>query len=361
MMVRVLVRLEVESTGNVPGSTCCGESMATTVQTYFLTLDKLREVVTERVGKADADNLVTMLRSLVLRLPSRNLMTASLDQIKTAGRSMRAGGRSKSELRLLQRGLTTFFDLAYSQGLIAYHPVRRMGVAETRVKPAVLAVNLGSRQLGHLSQALGGSSHEIEVEGSPKKAVEKARLYAFQLVISRYPLPWPGTEELLFKMRAHDSLSVHAGLVLMAPAHEFDVARQLVGLGANRVVRDDSPSELQTALVELQRVTPRLKLRLPIRVTTTGHFDDTASMWQSENISMTGLLIRTQQQLERGTRVACDFKLPGDSRPIRSRAEVVRQAHSRRENLTGIGARFLSFEGDGERRLQTFVSSRLYR
>jgi len=359
-MERLAGRLPRATNGSFDGEQAVVKKMATTVEIYFETLERLRELVTQRVGKGDADTLITMVRDLVLRLPSRNLMTADLDQIKTAGRCMSAGGRSKAELRLLQRGLTTFFDLAYSQGRISYHPVRQLGVAESRVKPAVLTVNLGPRTLAHVQQALTRSSHELVVESSPKQAVEKARWYPFQLVVSSYPLPWPGAEELLFRLRAHDCLSVHAGLVLMTSATQLDAARQLVSLGANRVVRDDSPSELEAAFGELQRVMPRLRVRLPIRVTTTGRFDDTASLWQSENISTTGALVRTVQLLTAGTRVGCDFKLPGDGRPLRSRAEVVRQTHSRRENLSGIGIRFLGFEGDGERRLQSFVASRLY-
>jgi len=80
-------------------------------------------------------------------------------------------------------------------------------------------------------------------------------------------------------------------------------------------------------------------------------------LWQTENVSTSGLMIRTRSTLEPGTIIACEMTVPGELRPIKSHAEVVRSSDGGRDPVTGIGARFVSFEEDGQLRLISFLSS----
>ena len=41
--------------------------------------------------------------------------------------------------------------------------------------------------------------------------------------------------------------------------------------------------------------------------------------------------------------------------PVAAKAEVVRRANLEREGIDGIGARFLSFAGDSQKRLETIL------
>jgi hypothetical protein len=70
------------------------------------------------------------------------------------------------------------------------------------------------------------------------------------------------------------------------------------------------------------------------------------------------MLIRTSEELAKGTEMDLHFSVPGDSLPIHVRAEVVRRTTLGREDFSGLGVRFLSFVGEGQHRLELFLRRR---
>ena len=78
-------------------------------------------------------------------------------------------------------------------------------------------------------------------------------------------------------------------------------------------------------------------------------------MAQSENLSETGMLVRTGEVYPIGSRMSFEFHLGGQSLPIRGEGEVVRQTTAGRESVRGIGIRFISLERDGMLRLQRYL------
>jgi uncharacterized protein (TIGR02266 family) len=81
-------------------------------------------------------------------------------------------------------------------------------------------------------------------------------------------------------------------------------------------------------------------------------------MAQSENFSETGMLVRTGETYPKGSRLSFEFQLAGDYLPIRGEGVVVRETTMGREQVRGIGIRFVSFEKDGLARLQRFLRAR---
>jgi hypothetical protein len=91
-----------------------------------------------------------------------------------------------------------------------------------------------------------------------------------------------------------------------------------------------------------------------------------ARMYQTQNLSQTGMLLRTRQPLPVGTDVAVQFLFPGD--PMLSRASlpggyefvegearVVRHTHPAKERVEGLALQFKALESSGTRRLGDFL------
>ena len=76
---------------------------------------------------------------------------------------------------------------------------------------------------------------------------------------------------------------------------------------------------------------------------------------QTENISSSGMLIKTDKRYEVGAEIEFEFTLPNDERPISGRAAIVRHTQIGRDQVGGVGLRFLSFSGDSQRRFQWFL------
>lgn len=91
-----------------------------------------------------------------------------------------------------------------------------------------------------------------------------------------------------------------------------------------------------------------------------------ARMYQTQNLSQSGMLLRTRQPLPVGTNVAVQFLFPGDpalskrSQPggygfVEGEAEVVRHTHPIRERAKGMALRFLHLESPGLESLDRFL------
>jgi c-di-GMP-binding flagellar brake protein YcgR len=91
-----------------------------------------------------------------------------------------------------------------------------------------------------------------------------------------------------------------------------------------------------------------------------------ARMYQTQNLSETGMLLRTRKPLPVGTDVAVQFLFPGD--PMLSRAtlpggyefvegqaKVVRHTHPAKERIKGMALRFSQLDSSGSQRLGNFL------
>jgi c-di-GMP-binding flagellar brake protein YcgR len=97
-----------------------------------------------------------------------------------------------------------------------------------------------------------------------------------------------------------------------------------------------------------------------------------ARMYQTQNLSSSGMLLRTQKPLPVGTEVDVQFLFPGDPALSRSslpggygfvegRAIVVRHTHPVKEAIVGMGLQFLGLEERGREKLAEFLTVQLRR
>ncbi|NOZ88058.1 MAG: PilZ domain-containing protein [Deltaproteobacteria bacterium] len=72
--------------------------------------------------------------------------------------------------------------------------------------------------------------------------------------------------------------------------------------------------------------------------------------YKTINLSMVGLFLEEDIKLPLGTRLRLKIKLPDDSKRVAVAAQVIHRLPG-----TGIGLKFLEFEGDGKKRLLAFL------
>lgn len=76
------------------------------------------------------------------------------------------------------------------------------------------------------------------------------------------------------------------------------------------------------------------------------------------DLSISGMLLSTDQILDAGVEVSLEFELPGNKKPIKAEGVVVRviAANPKHpERHSGIGIRFEKFLGDSQKRLEKYV------
>ena len=191
------------------------------------------------------------------------------------------------------------------------------------------------------------------------EAMQLVRAQRFDLILARFPLVGAGLAELVRAVRAEGGPSRSAGFLLLAePEHVADVGTFL-GRGIGRIVSLDAPSErLVDAVADLLAVAPRRALRAIVEVRLHAEHGGGQLLALTHNISENGLLIVGVPDLPLGAMLTFELSLPGMSSPIRGEAEVVRHTDPTREKVDGIGARIISFAGDGHEQLQAFLARR---
>ena len=208
-----------------------------------------------------------------------------------------------------------------------------------RLAPVLQRADLDVRRFPRLSGALGFLAME-----------------PVDLVVARYPLAELGLENLVDTLRRPDSASRAAGLMLLADPDAAAEVAPFIGRGVNRVVALDAPSErVLDAITDLLAVAPRQTVRTPVHLELWLDRGLSRIHTITENLSISGMLLRGGERFAVGTRVSFELFLPGEGQPVRGEAEVARHCDPSREGVAGIGARVLSFAAGDLVRVESFL------
>jgi hypothetical protein len=327
-----------------------------TLEKFFDLLERYAADLRSRLGPRAANHNLGLVHELIASLSHKYLLVATKEEIKAAGRVMKAGGRRKEEMRSLQATLLDLLDEAYQVGVLPVHPLRNpvgMSVSRSGTPEVALVVNpLQKDHVEAIHALLEPAGIAVMVESSHEVALERIAWFPFAYLISSLPSMAPIA--FFETVRATGSLCRNAGLVLLVSDDQEQAASTFVGRGANRVVAlSGLGMQLPMVISELGVVSERTKVSLEVQA----ELDDgqRTEIWQSENISSTGMLVRTPKEQVEGSEIVLHFSLPGDDLPIHVEAEVVRRTTFAREDFTGAGVRFLSFVGEGLHQLELFL------
>ena len=176
------------------------------------------------------------------------------------------------------------------------------------------------------------------------------------LILNAAPFGEP-LENVLGKIRSHESASSGAVVMVLGKPDGLDRARALKGRGVNQVMlASDPPEMIRERIANLLEVAPRAKLHLPIKLEATVGKKDKKLFCQTENLSSSGMLVRTRHQPELGSTVAFSIQLSENAGTIFGHGEMVRHSAPEVGGIDGVGIRFLSISGNGAQRLENHLA-----
>ncbi len=214
----------------------------------------------------------------------------------------------------------------------------------------------------------GGPLERLEEELERRRLqIEHVHLAgaAFKLIRSRRPVlivvSFPPAD-----MSAHDFFTEldrrieplkSTKVLLLADEHHRERIQRYLDERHTLLSPTWSPEVLHTFIRGLLPVEMRAAKRLMLRLEVELEAGSQVRMCQSDNISETGMLVRTSQSLPVGTELRVAISLPSQADPIHARAEIARHTHPERENVRGLGLRFLEIEGNGKKALEDYLAS----
>ncbi len=220
----------------------------------------------------------------------------------------------------------------------------------------VLVIGVSPVEFGRVAPFLGRDAFDVDRFPSGTGALELTAYVSIEVLLVRYPLPDMDLGVFLQAVRQPDSKCQRSPILLLAHGDEAKEAGAYIGRGANRVLHlEDAEEELQGRVSELLDVAPRKGARFLARMEIKLGGAKDMILCQTENLSSSGMLIKTERRYDKGTKIDFEFSLPDDPRPIVGVAEVMRHTMVGRDKVGGIGVRFLSFGGDSQRRFETYL------
>lgn len=226
----------------------------------------------------------------------------------------------------------------------------------TVVDRSVLVVGVPRPLFDEVTPVLNRGHFYTEFIASGREALDLMSLFPYDAVIAGFPLEDVETRPFLSSLRKSDCPSRHAAVLLLAAPDDVEAATVLIGYGANRILPLDAPAgRIEREVANLTGVAPRLALRVISRVKVEVSRGTKLVLCQTENISTSGMLLRTDQEYPVGTEFAFELALPGVDKPIRGQARVVRNTLQRRERVFGVGVRFSQFEGSDAQRFAGYL------
>ena len=224
----------------------------------------------------------------------------------------------------------------------------------------VLVVGVTHDEFARVSPFLSRRDFTVDRFPGADGALELTATVPFELLVVRVPLPGIEVERFLEHVRSESSLCAHASIVLLETEDSGramgDEPERLIGRGANRVIKlADSRDEVQRIVAELIDVAPRKAARFLARLEVKLGGAKDLILCQTENLSSTGMLIRTERRYQNGVESDFEFAAPDEPRPIKGTARIVRRTMIGRDSVGGVGVTFVAWEGDSQRRYQRML------
>ncbi len=225
------------------------------------------------------------------------------------------------------------------------------------VQRSALVVAVDEQVFEKVSKILSGIKFFADFAEGGAAALESTSFLPFDAIVTGYPLPDMQMQSFLDAVRKPESPCRQCALVILALRGMLAEVEPFVGKGANRALAIEEFAEaLPRTLFGLLEVPPRFPVRTMSRLKVQLSWGTSQTICQTENISIHGMLIKTDHPYPIGTQMAFEVAVPGDSNSIRGYAVVVRQTQERRERVTGLGVRFSSFQGDDKKRLEAALA-----
>jgi DNA-binding NarL/FixJ family response regulator len=227
-------------------------------------------------------------------------------------------------------------------------------------EPRVLAAGLERLAFERLAPFLRRDALSVDWVATPEAGVSMAWKSHYDVIImDAEPSDWP-LERVVREMRSEASESRNAAILVLAEPDQVDVARALKSRGVNRVMLiSDPPQIIRDQMATLVEISPRAEVRLATNLETALGNTGRELFCQTENLSMTGMLVRTRHRPQLGSTVVFKIHIGDGSGPIIGRGRLVRHAADRQGRQEGVGIQFLNFAGDGAERLDEFLAGRV--
>ena len=202
-----------------------------------------------------------------------------------------------------------------------------MGAVPTETRRHILLVGEACDSLETVAPMLHRAEFEVHRVEPSEEVLGVVQATRFELLVVAYPLQDLPLTAVLDSVRATGSACRGSSFLVLAEPESVDEALCFVHRGANRVVaRDWAGSRMWLAFSDLLEVAPRIEVRADVVLEVRLDAGPRVHRCRSENLSRSGILVRTPSQVELGCHLDLQIALPDHLSPVEGSAQTVRWA-----------------------------------
>ena len=180
----------------------------------------------------------------------------------------------------------------------------------------------------------------------------------YDLIIINGDLPDMSVDEFMGSLRTLDSNSAYSRVVVLTETAEPVPFRELVNEDLISVSpqRSDFASVFQELISALLGAAVRCATRVLVQLDVHEVIGRTTRLYQSKNLSETGILLAGAKALPVGSKVRFELRLPDELEPVLGDAVVVRHT-TPEEEIQGFALKFDQLARLDALRLQSYVAA----
>ena len=189
-------------------------------------------------------------------------------------------------------------------------------------------------------------------------AVQHCNQHDYRLALIQLPLSDLNPKHLMYYLRQKAESKCHAtSVIVIADAKDQALIHEGLQAGVNDyLIAPVSRERLEAVLARFGEFAERKEIKLMIKARIDLPTGDRPFFTQTLNLSRRGLLLLTEKEMLIGAPLELQFNLPGDSRPIKASALIVREAEERKNQKGRVyGVHFTHLDPDDRLRIGDFT------
>ncbi len=218
----------------------------------------------------------------------------------------------------------------------------------------VLLINPSRDSLVTYRTILGRDDLKIFTATTAEEGLMIHRREKADLLLLELDLPDMGGDELCARIREEHELRKVSVIIICRDLPDEIVRADNCGANA-RLVRPFKLAQLDECVGKLLAVRARQDCRVLVKVQVSGERGAGTLIGTTRNISLTGLMIESDELLSVGDRISCTFLLP-DANRITTTGEVIRATRKARM-LNQYGIRFISLDPESRAAIECFIAA----
>lgn len=241
------------------------------------------------------------------------------------------------------------------------YPLSRIDLWTMGTGKTVLAAITDRQVIDSLEPLFSRHSVEFNQVANGEACLVLASSARYDLVLAQLPLIDMSATRLISGLRSGGSSCEQSPILLLGSDSQARAANVLKRLDVESIVLSDSVDAFRRAVAGALGVPVRASTRVLVNLHVDLDNFVTTHVYETENLSRTGMLVRTGHPLPVGTEFAFDLCLDEPQAVLQGVGQVVRHTARAHENTCGMGIHFKQLDDAATSDLDFFVRDRLRR